>query len=602
MVREKSPKLQRKLIQSYVLVVLIPMLIISVAMYFNAISSIQKNSLEIANLLSNQIDMNLNNVIEEYDTISKSIIVDSDILFQISGFSEKSMSEKIDYNSEVRKILNRIVMMKPDALSIILYTPDVIYYYDRLSGILKEDVLRNQWETYTFENSNLFITGIHVRDYFNTSYDRPVFTYSRKFFDKGGAYIGTLLIDIEPTDLIEINDTSAASMKQYGIQFIISNQRREIVYHSAVSQKNVKWDNFVRQKVPELDTSGSKEIIVSSKTNNGQLNNTIVISKKALFAEVNQSKYFLIASILLSLIIVTIVSNILSKRLTVPFKLLQKNMHNVENEIYTRLEYHHTSEEMDDLIISYNSMVDQIKKLINEVYISKIKQQKAELLALQSQINPHMLFNTLESIRMKALVSENVEIADMIKILARIYKVVLGKDNITNTLEDEVKFVTDYIKIQNIRYDNHFHLEVRLEEVLNKLPLIPFILQPIVENSVQHGFRGYDHVLHITIRGFICSDHSYVLYIEDDGKGMSRSEVQRLNHVLQHKDIRREDSETEENVLSGIGLINIATRIKLTYGTSSSDLDDNKYGLLIHSEENKYTRIELTLPYPYKER
>ncbi len=235
---------------------------------------------------------------------------------------------------------------------------------------------------------------------------------------------------------------------------------------------------------------------------------------------------------------------------------------------YQVISFRGGTEETEELIESYNHMIRQINDLIHDVYLAQIEQKNAQYTALQTQINPHMLYNTLEAIRMNAMMSGADETAEMIKILSKMFRSVLSQDIERHTLGDELEYAGTYLQIQNIRKQDMFSLETEIPPELPAQPVIPVILQPLIENSIRHGFRGYQHPLHIRIKGERTEEGGIRLTVSDDGKGMTEAEIEERNRELAageaagslpSPDPRGDDGH-------GIGLENIRDRLRLYYG------------------------------------
>src|SRR5690606_19134987 len=153
---------------------------------------------------------------------------------------------------------------------------------------------------------------------------------------------------------------------------------------------------------------------------------------------------------------------------TRPIKALRKSMKQAELGQYLPIEKKQDHDEIGSLINSYNKMIVTIRTLIEDVYIAEIKQRRAKFIALQNQINPHMLYNTLESIRMKALMKDDDETAGMIKILARMFRLALDKEERQHSIKDELDYTFNYVQLQNMRFDNKFVLHIKISEEIQQ--------------------------------------------------------------------------------------------------------------------------------------
>ena len=213
--------------------------------------------------------------------------------------------------------------------------------------------------------------------------------------------------------------------------------------------------------------------------------------------------------------------------------------------------------------------------------------KQIELTALQSQINPHFLYNSLDTIRGQALIDGNKEVAEMIKTLSSFFRYSISRKGEAVTLRDELDNIRNYMKIQQYRFGDRFRLEIDIDdpEVLDYY--IPrLIFQPIAENAVVHGLKD-------TLKGGIVSisvdsTDDLIIVISDNGKGMSLEELDSLNSRIHATEPESADDAAQDGTHTGIALINVHRRIELLYGPP--------YGVNVYSSANRGTDVELVLP------
>lgn len=210
-------------------------------------------------------------------------------------------------------------------------------------------------------------------------------------------------------------------------------------------------------------------------------------------------------------------------------------------------------------------------------------QKEAEMISYQSQINPHFLYNTLDTIRSKAIIERDYVVADMLKTLALIFRYRINGRPFT-TLEDELKNAENYLKIQQFRFGNHFHVETQVDDPTQMLNiLIPRLtLQPIIENSIHHGLESLPGGGTIRIHAYFSAPNRLVIRVEDNGIGIDPEALKDLNLKLIQSSIVRDNGS-----IGGIALININARLKLCFGSES--------GITIYSAKNKGTVIEMVI-------
>ncbi|MEA4929763.1 MAG: sensor histidine kinase [Candidatus Limiplasma sp.] len=265
----------------------------------------------------------------------------------------------------------------------------------------------------------------------------------------------------------------------------------------------------------------------------------------------------------------------LSKRI----KALVHNMKDVESG---KLDTHivvGSKDEIGYLEQSFSTMCAKLAAYIQNVYVFEIRTKTAELNALQAQIDPHFLFNTLESIRMTAQINKDTQTAKMIHILGNMFRWNIKVKSIIVDLKEEIEYVRSYIELQKLRYNNAFDVTFDLSSQILKLGVLKLTLQPIVENAIQHGLDEGTGGGHITIAGSI-RENRLVLSVTDNGKGMDEEKVKAITATL----TRSYDVEPT----SSIGLSNVHQRNSILFGEG--------YGIRIFSSIGNGTRVELTLP------
>lgn len=241
-------------------------------------------------------------------------------------------------------------------------------------------------------------------------------------------------------------------------------------------------------------------------------------------------------------------------------------------------------DEINELYGYLGTMISDIQRLLAEIYQERLhaeqlntQQKEAEFKVLASQINPHFLYNTLETIRMKARVNHQAEIEELVKMLAKILRRNIQAGSQDVTIKAEAELVESYLKIQKYRFDERIQYEIHIDEEAENCLILPLILQPIVENSIIHGLETKEGTGHILIR-VEREEEKLRIIVEDDGVGISSERLEELHGELKRHNLDR----------SHIGVCNVHQRIRLKYGED--------YGLTIRSLQGKMTRVVISLP------
>ncbi|WP_310829651.1 cache domain-containing sensor histidine kinase [Paenibacillus pedocola] len=586
-------KLQNKLMLGYVLVCVIPLLFVSAFIFQQSARGLEDSSEEFASLYTSQIRTTLNEFLKEYEEVTKSVLVDNDIIYSLGEARNLPFDELIDQRLAVQRLLMRVALLKSEMSSVMLVSRDnSVYQFSNSTNKINENALLAQkWYTRLRNSSEtFFITGLHDRSYYEDKGEGAVVTAGRVLFSSDGAYAGMLLIDLDPFTLLQLDHEFILARDKYGISVVITNLQQQIVYHSDAASGKISWKQVLDSGQEYIEDKEDKDhIVLLSSTSQGELFIKTEIPRSKLLKKINQIKGMTVIVILMSCLIITLFSFGLSYTITRPIKALRRSMKQAEVGQYLAIEKEQTGDEIGSLVHSYNKMIITIRTLIEDVYIGEIKQRQAKFIALQNQINPHMLYNTLESIRMKALVKDDDETADMIKILARMFRLTLNKEGRLHSVRHELEYTANYLQLQNIRFDNSFRLELNLPDEMLDCSIIPLVFQPIVENSINHGFEDYSRIMTITIEGRWTEQGEMLFRITDDGAGMSLDKRSQLLAALDGAELHKYKLEdVNEQPEKGLGLQNIAERIKLHYG--------DRYYLTIIAGIQDGTSIEILIP------
>ena len=282
-----------------------------------------------------------------------------------------------------------------------------------------------------------------------------------------------------------------------------------------------------------------------------------------------------------SIIVATFVSRGISNRLTRPLRILEAEMRDIKEGVSTTIPIPKSiSKEVLSLYRSFNSMLSRIQELVAKVKNTEAVKRQRELDALQAKINPHFLYNTLDSVVWMAERGNNQGVVKMVTALASLFRISIAKGHDTITLKEELSHVRSYLEIQSMRYKDKFHFVIELPEDLENCPTIKLIVQPIVENSIYHGIKYLQDEGLISISVMEKDGKTIAISVKDNGVGMSADVAASL--------LDKNSSHQHLSDGNGIGLQNIDERIKLSYG--------DEYGLTIHSELDEGTEVIITIP------
>lgn len=300
--------------------------------------------------------------------------------------------------------------------------------------------------------------------------------------------------------------------------------------------------------------------------------------QKAVSASARSITFLVVVIIIFCIIMVLVISVILSKSVVKPIDELIQNMDQIENGRLSVGIREESSDEIGRLIRHFREMVERLDYMVNEVYKSRITQQEYEMKALQAQINPHFLYNSLSLINWKAIMADQEEISEMAQLLSTFYRTTLNRGKNVTTVKSEWDNTVSYTRIQSIMHSGKIDIRLDIDETILKYEILNLLLQPLVENAINHGLDHKETAgdKRLLIRGVEDRDR-LVFEVCDNGCGMPEDVLQ---DILTMK-------------TKGYGVQNVHHRVQLYYG--------NEYGLFYESKAGEGTRVRLIIPKVIKE-
>ena len=455
------------------------------------------------------------------------------------------------------------------------------------------DVIDENWfKNALLKTENLHFSTPHVQTIFDGSESqyRWVISMSRAVEITNGPYTdqGVLLIDIRYNSLERLFD--GVNLGNGGYAYLISSDG-EIIYHpkaQLIDSGIVRENNLEAAGLRDgnyEEVFGGEKRIVSVKTV-GYTGWKIVGVTPLDGMSLNniKTKLLMVFIIAFVLFILSIINSYISTRITDPIKELEKAVNeieegNLEVEVKSAGSY-----EIQHLGTSIQSMARRIRKLMNDIVAEHESKRRSEFDTLQSQINPHFLYNTLDIIVWMIENEKQSEAVKVVTALARFFRISLSKGKSIIPVKDELEHVRNYLMIQHMRYKNKFTYDIEADEDVLELASLKLMLQPLVENAIYHGMEFMDGDGEILVRAWRREDDLY-MSVSDNGLGMTQEQVEHLFQAADH---------TSSGRGSGIGVKNVNERIKLYFGTG--------YGLDIQSEPDEGTTVTAHLPaIPYQE-
>ncbi|AWP30966.1 sensor histidine kinase [Paenibacillus sp. Cedars] len=360
--------------------------------------------------------------------------------------------------------------------------------------------------------------------------------------------------------------------------------------NSRIALLNEKGEVVVETGRVYEEEISDKEMTVTIDSDYSTWRLELVQPKSELYKETDQLRLFTVAIIVLSVLLAIIISWVVYSGIASPVLKLARGMKRLSSG---ELNIHVDTKRKDEfgfLIQSFNKMAVVQKHLIEDHYEQQLRLTTTELKFLQSQINPHFLYNTLDSIYWTAKNYDADEISEMVMNLSKFFRLSLNKGRQVFTIEESITHLHYYLRIQQLRFMDNFTVDYQISEDSKRVPLLKLLLQPLVENAIIHGMEGKSSGGCLKISSCIEKGNTVVISVQDNGPGIGEERLRYIQHELAMMGSRSvpASSQDEENVKDLFGLRNVFSRMKLYYGREAN--------LTVHSVSGEGTTVTISIP------
>ena len=555
----RNMKFRYKLITTYILLGIIPMTIMGLVWYNQTRTILMKQEKSsIENYLTQAVS-NMDNQLRIYNNLSDYIAFNQQISHVVSHEYDSYYDMYNQFSNVLDPMLASLKYFHSDINQITIYTKNNVVKHNTTLAPITE-----------IENEDWYkiIKGNNDIHWFVSQDEKKVFCARNIPTLENNYEVGVLYVQVDYEKLFEsfkqMNDSN------YGI-FIMDELGNNIFNFDQFEDPNKSR----KMTFDEFNKGIGKENIYTIVTAHSVNNNwTVSLYKpqKLIYESTNFMITGNVIAIMLLIVFSIIITSVLSKVMVSGLEKLRANMEEVEKGNMEITVKSNNEDEVGALIRGFEKMILQIKALIEDVYESRLIQKDYEMKALQAQINPHFLYNSLSLINWMALETDQEDISKITLSLSTFYRTALNKGKNILRVRDEIKNMRSYLDIQLMMHDYEFDVDVQVEEDILDYNILNLILQPLIENAINHG-------IDLKTNGCGCikiigekQNDEIVLIVSDNGVGMSNEQAE---SILTNKS-------------NGYGVKNVNERIKLYYG--------EQYQLKIESEIGIGTKVKVTIP------
>ena len=573
----KSRSIQLIISLSFTAVSIASMAFMGIAFYTHFITTIRENAIENNRQILDQVSWNLNtylrNMMSVSDTMYYDVIKNADLTYE-------SISDEMNLLYEANKDnLTGIVLASEDG-AIISSSPMSV----RKEGI---DLTEQEWFVSAMnEIENLHFGAPHVQNIFESSNYRYywVVSLSRnvELTNVGNTRNGVLLVDMNYSGIEQLFEKVNERKTGYVYLMdkngeIIYHPRQQAIYSDIVNENNLQAVMHEDGDYIETFEGEDRAVVIKTVGYTGwKIVSVTPINELSL--NINQQRLFMTMVATLTILLILFGNIAISNIVTDPIKRLEKSLtqleegYLIEDDIYIG-----GSHEIRHLGRTIRDMVRQMRSLTDSMVKAEKEKRKSELDALQSQINPHFLYNTLDSVVWMIEAERYQDAISMVTALASLFRVSLSKGNNVITIHDEIVHARNYLNIQKVRFKNKFEYTIDVDPEIEDCATVKLIVQPLIENAIYYGVEHMDGDGEIKVHGYE-KDGDIFIDVSDNGMGIPPETIDTL----------LKDKARSRGKGSGIGLWNVNQRINLYF--------KGEYGLKIASELDEGTTVTIHLP------
>lgn len=581
--------IRRKLLLLLFIQMLIPILVTGYLSYSKSAEVLKDKSIMYSNDILAMIEVRLNDYFQHLELYSQDILGEQSIYDLLD--SHRDSSDQYDLVNPVYNLFNGTIMSRPEIQSLCLIdinkklkaSADDKSKLTQINRLMDDQYLVNSIAQKSRDAKGQQCVYLQTRDGQVENIFLARLIYSIEDYTPSGFLV--VLLDKQYINTLFEGLAGDESQNVY-----IMNSSREIIVSNQDAPLSLGEDVWTQLGLNKEWVIDSDAGILVSQRYLASRDWRIISwnSNDVVFGEIMELRRLLIIINAIAIAGFSALSIYIATDLIRPIKRLVDAMRLVQRGDSKADVVVDRYDELGYLSKTFNTMVEETNNLVNRVYREQITKKDAEIKALQTQINPHFLFNTLESINWIARLNHVTEISEMITDLSTIMEASIGRGGRNMiTLEKELDYIDTYINILKKRYGDRLTMKKEIEERLLYIEIPRLLIQPLIENAIYHGIDQKREGGEISIRGYV---ERGIVHIEvtDNGMGMTEEEARAINLSLSI-DSDQYFVSLADNVNKSVGIENVNRRIKLHFG--------EEYGILIKSKYACYTKVIITFPY-----
>ncbi|WP_163583264.1 cache domain-containing sensor histidine kinase [Gracilibacillus saliphilus] len=517
------------------------------------------------------------------------MIANNEDVEQFLGQGEEAAFSDNKY--DIQRYLRNFTTVSSEVAGIMVINDEGEYVSNELYAPSTIDLTETSWYQEAVNNNGIFkIIGRPDGRRLNSIVDytnEDVITVVRAVIDPFTEQVhGVVLIDLKRRAIAET--VKDVTLGKSGYLMVIDDKGQSIYQPNQpiVSQIPFKWVSEQQSGDFSKTIKGEKFQFIYQRSPFANWVTVGVFPTEETIFGLREINFYLVIFIFIIMFFGIPVSYFLSHSISKPIVQLVSFMKKAEDG---DLKVRYKEKRFDEIGLlgrSFNTMLTKLNGLMHLTERQERQKRDAEFRSLQANINPHFLYNTLDTIQWMARKQKADDVAEVVESLAKLFRIGLSKGRDIITLAKEIDHIESYLKIQKTRYREKLNYDIKVEESITNKAILKFILQPIIENAIYHGIKERRGAGHINIEAKSL-DGNLLIKISDDGKGMPPKQLSDMREALAESIIQTENPEETRNK-KGYGMLNVQARIQLTHGPD--------YGLTIESQEDVGTTITILLP------